>query len=63
MTTENLLDDYSLIAAEQARPLPIHARNSEGMEYLHSEGVLHGDLKGANVLVDSKYRCCSFDSE
>ena len=30
MTTENLLDDYSLIAAEQARPLPIHARNSEG---------------------------------
>ena len=34
---------------------------AKGMEYLHGEGVLHGDLKGANVLVDDKYRCVISD--
>ena len=34
---------------------------AKGMEYLHGERVLHGDLKAANVLVDDKYRCVISD--
>ncbi|KAF8730341.1 hypothetical protein AX14_005640 [Amanita brunnescens Koide BX004] len=26
---------------------------AEGIEYIHSEGVVHGDLRGANVLLDA----------
>ncbi|KIM89615.1 hypothetical protein PILCRDRAFT_812439 [Piloderma croceum F 1598] len=34
---------------------------AKGMEYLHRKGVLHGDLKGANVLVDDNRRCLVSD--
>ncbi|KAG6883382.1 hypothetical protein C0992_008854 [Termitomyces sp. T32_za158] len=34
---------------------------AQGMEYLHDNGVLHGDLKAANVLVDDDVRCVISD--
>ncbi|TCD62464.1 hypothetical protein EIP91_006834 [Steccherinum ochraceum] len=34
---------------------------AKGMTYLHGKGVLHGDLKGANVLVDDRGHCVISD--
>ncbi|RDB18261.1 Dual specificity protein kinase splA [Hypsizygus marmoreus] len=34
---------------------------AKGMKYLHMNGVLHGDLKAANILVDDKIRCVISD--
>ncbi|KAI0081482.1 kinase-like protein [Panus rudis PR-1116 ss-1] len=28
-----------------------------GLEYLHKEGIVHGDVRGANVLIDDDARC------
>ncbi|KAF8337721.1 kinase-like domain-containing protein [Amanita rubescens] len=30
---------------------------AEGFQYIHSEGIVHGDLHGANVLLDSNFHC------
>jgi len=28
---------------------------AEGMHYIHSEGIVHGDLRGANILLDANF--------
>ncbi|KAF8696555.1 hypothetical protein AX14_001521 [Amanita brunnescens Koide BX004] len=30
---------------------------AQGVQYIHSEGIVHGDLKGENVLLDSSFHC------
>ncbi|KAF8331184.1 kinase-like domain-containing protein [Amanita rubescens] len=30
---------------------------AEGIQYLHSDGIIHGDLHGRNVLLDSDFHC------
>ena len=42
-------------------PDPQCTQVCEGMKYLHHMGVLHGDLKASNVLVDDEYVCCISD--
>ncbi|KAF9230141.1 kinase-like protein, partial [Melanogaster broomeanus] len=32
-----------------------------GLQYLHSQSVVHGDLSGSNVLIDDKGRACITD--
>ncbi|KAI0653255.1 kinase-like domain-containing protein [Cubamyces menziesii] len=46
---------------ETADVLKIILEIAQGMEYLHCRGVLHGDLKAANVLVDDMENCVIAD--
>ncbi|KIK79065.1 hypothetical protein PAXRUDRAFT_296367 [Paxillus rubicundulus Ve08.2h10] len=34
---------------------------AEGLQYLHSQSVVHGDLSGSNVLIDADGRACISD--
>lgn len=50
-----------LPSLDQANPLRMICEVANGMKYLHEKGVLHGDLKAANVLVDDDIRCVISD--
>ncbi|CDO74643.1 hypothetical protein BN946_scf184944.g2 [Trametes cinnabarina] len=50
-----------LPSLDQADVLKMVHQIAKGMAYLHSKGVLHGDLKAANVLVDDKGHCVISD--
>ncbi|KAF8720159.1 hypothetical protein AX14_011259 [Amanita brunnescens Koide BX004] len=34
---------------------------ADGVQYIHSEGMVHGDLHGGNVLLDSEFHCQIID--
>jgi serine/threonine protein kinase len=35
----------------QTNVMKLLSEVTEGLEYLHSKGIVHGDLRGANVLI------------
>ncbi|KAI0938512.1 hypothetical protein AcV5_000179 [Taiwanofungus camphoratus] len=47
--------------APQANRLELLVDVATGLEYLHDRRVLHGDLKGANILINSEHRACLCD--
>jgi serine/threonine protein kinase len=44
------------VVIESELLVPILRDISQGMRFLHSSDIIHGDLKAANILVDSKFR-------
>ncbi|EJD07112.1 kinase-like protein [Fomitiporia mediterranea MF3/22] len=63
MKNGNLID--YMRSSEQLIDGPFEQRAmheiAKGMEYLHQQGVIHGALKGTNVLIDDDGRCVLSD--
>ncbi|EPQ50917.1 hypothetical protein GLOTRDRAFT_66644 [Gloeophyllum trabeum ATCC 11539] len=55
------LVEYLKLHGESVDLLKAMHEIARGMEYLHKKGVLHGDLKAANVLVYDDERCVISD--
>ncbi|KAJ7758020.1 kinase-like domain-containing protein [Mycena metata] len=34
---------------------------ADGLQYLHSQNIVHGDLRGANILISNEWRACLAD--
>ncbi|KAF7315430.1 Protein kinase domain-containing protein [Mycena indigotica] len=52
---------FALLAGQDTDLLRFMHEIGRGMEYLHDKGVLHGDLKAANILVDDHIHCLVAD--
>ncbi|KIP02945.1 hypothetical protein PHLGIDRAFT_78369 [Phlebiopsis gigantea 11061_1 CR5-6] len=46
---------------EKGAKTPLIVNVAEGLAYLHAEGIVHGDLRGDNVLVDGNYKAVIAD--
>ncbi|KAF7299977.1 Kinase-like protein [Mycena kentingensis (nom. inval.)] len=40
---------------------PLLSQVAQGLEYLHSRNIVHGDLRGANILITSEWTACLAD--
>ncbi|KAK7005721.1 kinase domain-containing protein [Favolaschia claudopus] len=54
-------DLHGLRAGKETDLLRFMHEIAKGMDYLHSKGVLHGDLKASNILVDDRMHCLVSD--
>ncbi|KAG9042266.1 hypothetical protein FS837_011086 [Tulasnella sp. UAMH 9824] len=57
------LVEYIAVHPEVNRPdAPQLSETADALNYLHQNGVVHGDIKGTNILVDDNVRCllCDF---
>ncbi|THH08540.1 hypothetical protein EW145_g2641 [Phellinidium pouzarii] len=53
--------DYIISTEEVINRLAILGDVASGMEYLHKRGVVHGDLRAANILIGDDGRACVAD--
>ncbi|TDL29261.1 kinase-like protein [Rickenella mellea] len=58
-TISNFLQKYKSIIYEER--LRLIREVSCGLAYLHSKGIIHGDLTGPNILVDDDHHACLSD--
>ncbi|GLB43600.1 putative protein tyrosine kinase [Lyophyllum shimeji] len=58
---DHLLKLCPLLLEEPSNCKPCSADVAEGLWFLHRTGIIHGDLKGANILIKESGRACIAD--